>query len=79
LEVTARSENGIVMGLKHKEWPVVGLQFHPEAILTDAGYLLLANFLRMAGIEPKAVPHESDERPPGPAAPPSAPREPITF
>jgi anthranilate synthase/aminodeoxychorismate synthase-like glutamine amidotransferase len=79
LEVTARTENGIVMGLRHKEWPVVGLQFHPEAILTDAGYLLLANFLRMAGIEPPVIPDGNDERPPGAAAPSPGPREPITF
>jgi anthranilate synthase/aminodeoxychorismate synthase-like glutamine amidotransferase len=79
LEVTARTENGIIMGLRHKEWPVVGVQFHPEAILTDGGYLLLANFLRLAGIEPPAIPDACDERPPGEAEESLTPREPITF
>jgi anthranilate synthase component II len=79
LEVDARTENGIVMGLRHKVWPVVGLQFHPEAILTHGGYVLLGNFLRMAGIEPSFVPDECDERPPGEIEPSETPREPITF
>ena len=46
LEITARTEDGKVMALRHRELPVVGLQFHPESILTDAGYPLLAAFLR---------------------------------
>jgi anthranilate synthase/aminodeoxychorismate synthase-like glutamine amidotransferase len=79
LEVTAKTDDNIVMGLRHKEWPVVGLQFHPEAVLTDAGYLLLANFLRLAGIEPRFVPEVIDERPPGDLDQPPVPREPITF
>jgi para-aminobenzoate synthetase component II len=45
LQVTARSENGEIMGLKHKHHPTFGVQFHPESILTEHGYDLLRNFL----------------------------------
>lgn len=50
LDITARSEDGTVMAIQHKRLPIVGLQFHPESILTDGGYALLANFLRLAGL-----------------------------
>jgi anthranilate synthase/aminodeoxychorismate synthase-like glutamine amidotransferase len=45
LEVTAVSDDGLVMGLRHTSLPVEGVQFHPESILTDAGHDLLRNFL----------------------------------
>ncbi len=45
LEVTARTAEGVVMGLRHRDHPVEGVQFHPESILTTAGHDLLRNFL----------------------------------
>lgn len=51
LQVTARTAEGVVMGLRHRRYPVVGWQFHPESILTDCGFELLRGFLRMAGLE----------------------------
>jgi anthranilate synthase/aminodeoxychorismate synthase-like glutamine amidotransferase len=48
LEITAESEDGLVMGLRHREFPIEGVQFHPESILTDAGHDLLRNFLAAA-------------------------------
>jgi len=45
LEVTARTSDGVVMGLRHRELVVEGVQFHPESILTPSGPTLLANFL----------------------------------
>jgi hypothetical protein len=77
--VTARTEDGILMALQHRELPLVGLQFHPEAVLTDAGYLLLANFLRMAGVEPAQVPEVSEERPEHPFEQLQTPHGPVTF
>ncbi len=46
LEITARAPDGTIMGLRHREHPVEGVQFHPESILTASGKDLLANFLR---------------------------------
>ena len=47
LEVTAWTDQGMVMGLRHKEYPVEGVQFHPESILTPVGHDLLQNFLNL--------------------------------
>lgn len=51
LEVTARTSSGIIMGLRHSGAPIVGVQFHPEAVMTEGGYRLLGNWLESAGLE----------------------------
>ncbi|WP_254507868.1 anthranilate synthase component II [Anatilimnocola floriformis] len=64
LEVTATTADGTIMAVAHRRLPMWGVQFHPESILTEGGYTLLANFLRLAGIEPTApLPQTAEERP----------------
>jgi anthranilate/para-aminobenzoate synthase component II len=48
LEVSAWAEDGTVMGVRHRELPLEGVQFHPESILSEYGAQLVANFLRRA-------------------------------
>ncbi|MEL6794915.1 MAG: aminodeoxychorismate/anthranilate synthase component II, partial [Pseudomonadota bacterium] len=50
LEITAETEDGLIMGLAHKTRPIHGVQFHPESIRTGEGKKLLANFLRLAEV-----------------------------
>ena len=47
IEVTAQTQNGTIMGLRHRNYPIEGVQFHPESIVSSNGKELLANFLRM--------------------------------
>jgi anthranilate synthase component 2 len=51
LEVTAWTDDDEVMGLRHKNRPIFGLQFHPESIATEGGHKMLANFLDLAGVQ----------------------------
>ncbi len=52
LEITARTADGIIMGVRHRTLPVEGVQFHPESVLTSGGMTILANFLRRCGLAP---------------------------
>ena len=53
LEITAETDDGLIMGLQHTSHRVHGVQFHPESIASEYGHALLANFLELAGITPK--------------------------
>src|SRR5688572_19765173 len=48
LVVTSRTNGGVIMGLRHQEAPIYGVQFHPESVLTEGGYLMLGNWLAAA-------------------------------
>ena len=50
LVVTSRTQGGVIMGLRHVSAPILGVQFHPESVLTEGGYLMVANWLALAGL-----------------------------
>jgi para-aminobenzoate synthetase component 2 len=50
LVVTSRTAGGVIMGVRHAELPVFGVQFHPESVLTEGGYLMVGNWLAVAGL-----------------------------
>jgi anthranilate synthase component 2/para-aminobenzoate synthetase component 2 len=80
LEVAARTADGKIMALSHRHYPTIGLQFHPESILTDCGYPLLAAFLRQAGMEPRfPIPTIEGERVEEIVPATAPPTSPVTF
>jgi anthranilate synthase/aminodeoxychorismate synthase-like glutamine amidotransferase len=80
LEITAWTSDGAIMAFAHREYPVVGVQFHPESILTDTGYVLLANFLKLSGIAlPDSVPGIFKERDEPQVLDRVLPVHPVTF
>jgi para-aminobenzoate synthetase component II len=50
IEVTGRTESGVVMAMRHRELPIEGVQFHPESVLTQGGHQMLANWLAVCGL-----------------------------
>ncbi|MEO6310621.1 MAG: gamma-glutamyl-gamma-aminobutyrate hydrolase family protein, partial [Leifsonia sp.] len=50
LVVTSRTQGGVIMGLRHATAPILGVQFHPESVLTEGGYLMLGNWLALTGL-----------------------------
>lgn len=55
LEITAESDDGLIMGITHRTLPVAGVQFHPESIASQHGHAILANFLKMVGMKAVAA------------------------
>lgn len=51
LVVTSRTEGGVIMGARHESAPIFGVQFHPESVLTEGGYSMIANWLTVTGLE----------------------------
>jgi para-aminobenzoate synthetase component 2 len=50
LEITGQTESGVIMSLQHRSKPIFGVQFHPESVMTEDGYLMLANWLETLGL-----------------------------
>jgi anthranilate synthase component II len=82
LRPTAWTDDGVLMAFEHTRYPVFGVQFHPESILTEHGYEMLANFLRLAGIsggEQSAGRNFQELVPPAIDSSVSVPDRPVTF
>ena len=79
LTVSARTRDGTVMAVRHVAYPVMGWQFHPESILTDSGFGLLAGFLRQAGLSCGEVPDIRRELPVAPRPVEKRTSRPVTF
>lgn len=78
--VTAWTEPGVVMAVEHRQFPVVGWQFHPESILTEVGYTLLGRYLQRIGLETRLPwPTWTDEQVLPAAEPETPPTGPVTF
>lgn len=58
LEVTARTDDGVIMAIQHKQRPVYGVQFHPESIASQKGHQLLSNFLKTTNLDVAQVPED---------------------
>ena len=54
MEITGRTESGVIMAMRHRSMPIEGVQFHPESVLTQGGHLMLANWLAVCGL-PEAL------------------------
>ena len=80
LEVTARTSCGLIMAVRHRQLPIVGVQFHPESVLTEYGYEMIRGFLRSIGATCNGQPSRSDEViEPKSVDLPETPQIPITF
>lgn len=79
LQVTARTHDGVIMGIQHQDEPVVGVQYHPEAILTEGGFSMVANFLKLAGIDFDVSHLPTDELLRGVESVYQPPSRPVTF
>ena len=55
LQVTSRTEGGVIMGIQHRAAPMYGVQFHPESVLTQGGYRMIGNWLSVAGLTEASV------------------------
>lgn len=55
LVITSRTQGGVIMGLRHRDHPIIGVQFHPESVMTEGGYSMLGNWLEMTGLRGAAA------------------------